>query len=57
LFDKDDLKLLNTDKMNCKNVNRGLSLKVPTILPTLLMAVLAICGLLVMTQVNPLKWF
>jgi len=57
LFDKDDLKLLNTDKMNCKNVNRGLSLKVPTILPTLLMAVMAICGLLIMTQVNPLKWF
>ena len=57
VFDKDDLKLFNTDKMNSKNVNRGLSTKVPTMLPTLLMMGVAIVVMLVMTQVNPLKWF
>lgn len=57
LFDKDDLKLLNTEKMNSKNVNRGLSNKVPTIIPTLLMMCIAMALLVVMTQINPLKWF
>ena len=57
LFDKDDLKLLNTEKMNSKNVNKGLSLKVPTIIPLLLMSVIAMSIVGIMTQVNPLKWF
>jgi len=57
VFDKDDLKLQNTAMMNAKNVNKGLSLKVPTILPTLIMGALALVLVLVMTQVNPLKWF
>ncbi len=57
VFDKDDLKLQNTAMMNAKNVNKGLSLKVPTILPTLLMGAMAMLLVLVMTQVNPLKWF
>lgn len=57
LFDKDDLKLLNTEKMNSKNVNRGLSNRVPTIIPTLLMMCIAMALLVVMTQINPLKWF
>ena len=57
IFDKSDLKLLNTTKMNSRNVDEGLSLKVPTVLPTIIMMALAITGLLVMTQINPLKWF
>lgn len=57
VFDKDDLKLQNTAMMNAKNVNQGLSLKVPTILPTILMMGLAITALVLMTQINPLKWF
>ena len=57
LFDKDDLKLLNTEKMNSKNVNKGLSLKVPTIIPLLLMSVIAISIVAIMSQVNPLRWF
>jgi len=57
VFDKDDLKLQNTAMMNAKNVNAGLSLKVPTILPTLILGAFAIILVLVMTQVNPLKWF
>lgn len=57
IFDKDDLKLQNTAMMSSKNVNKGLSLKVPTILPTILMGVFAIVLVLVMTQINPLKWF
>jgi len=57
LFDKDDLKLLNTEKMNSKNVNKGLSLKVPTIIPLLLMSVIAMTIVGIMSQVNPLKWF
>lgn len=57
LFDKDDLKLLNTEKMNSKNVNKGLSLKVPTIIPLLLMSLIAITIVGIMSQVNPLRWF
>lgn len=56
-FDKDDLKLLNTDKMNGKKVDVGLSLKVPTILPLLLMSIIGIGIVILMTQFNPLKWF
>jgi len=57
LFDKDDLKLLNTEKMNSKNVNKNLSMKVPTIIPSLLMMVIGISVVLIMSQFNPLRWF
>jgi len=57
VFDKDDLKLQNTAMMQAKNVNVRLSAKVPTIIPTLLMMGIAITGLLLLTQINPLKWF
>ena len=57
LFDKDDLKLLNTEKMNSKNVNKNLSAKVPTIIPSLLMMVIGISVVLIMSQFNPLRWF
>jgi len=55
IFDKDDLKLLNTAKMNSKNVNSGLSLKVPTIIPILLMGAIGIGIVLAMQQLNPFK--
>lgn len=57
VFDKDDLKLQNTAMMQAKKVNVGLSLKVPTIFPTLIMMGIAITGILLLTQINPLKWF
>jgi len=56
LFDKDDLKLQNTAMMNARNVNKGLSLKVPTIIPLLLMSVIGIMTVVVMSQFNPLRW-
>lgn len=55
VFDKDDLKLFNTDKMNCKKINAGLSGKIPTILPTMLMMGIAIAVVFVMMKFNPLK--
>ncbi len=57
VFDKDDLKLLNINKMNSKNVDRGLSLKVPTILPSLLMMGIGLSIVTLMSLINPLKWF
>lgn len=55
IFDKDDLKLLNTAKMNSKNVNSGLSLKVPTILPIVLMGCIGVGIVVLMSQLNPFK--
>lgn len=57
VFDKDDLKLLNIAKMNAKKKNFGLSSKVPTVLPILVMMGIVIPILFVMTQFNPLRWF
>lgn len=57
IYDKDDLKLLNIAKMNSKNVDKGLSLKVPTILPSVLMMFIGITVVGLMSMINPLKWF
>jgi len=57
VFDKDDLKLLNISKMNSKNVDKGMSLKVPTILPSLLMMGIGVSIVGLMSLINPLKWF
>lgn len=54
-YDKDDLKLLNTAKMNSKNVNYGLSGKLPTILPMMILMGIAVGIVLVMRTFNPLK--
>ncbi len=56
IFDKNDLKLLNTSKMNSKNVNTGISSKVPTILPMMLLMGIAIGIVVVMTKFNPLNY-
>lgn len=55
VFDKDDLKLLNTAKMNSKKINAGLSGKIPTILPTMIMMGIAVAIVIVMMKFNPLK--
>jgi len=55
VFDKDDLKLLNISKMNSKNVDKGLSLKVPTVLPALLMMLIGLSIVGLMSLVNPFK--
>lgn len=54
-FDKDDLKLFNTAKMQSKNVNLGMSGKLPTILPILMLMGIAIGGILLMRSFNPLN--
>ncbi len=55
-FDKNDLKLQNTAKMNAKKVNTGMSNKVPTILPMMILMGIAIGAIVFMTKFNPLKF-
>lgn len=55
-FDKNDLKLQNVTKMNAKKVNTGMSTKVPTILPMMIIAGIAIAVVVFMMKFNPLNY-
>lgn len=55
-FDKNDLKLMNTAKMSSRNVNKGMSTKVPTVLPILLLMGIAMGAIVMMTRFNPLNY-
>ncbi len=55
-FDKNDLKLQNVAKMNAKRVSTGTSSKVPTILPMMILASIAIGAIVFMMKFNPLNY-
>lgn len=55
-FDKNDLKLQNTQMMNARKVNTGMSAKVPTVLPILMLMGIALGAIVFMTKFNPLNY-
>lgn len=56
-FDKSDMKLQNIDRMLAKKINSGLSYRVMTTGPIILISMIAVGILGVMTVFNPLKLF